>query len=241
LNRQGASLGRAAPVKEDPSQQQGALNVNKSCLVAALAAVVVWMGPGGNQGAAQAPVPYRSAAGAPPVAVVDIAYIFKNAPRFEDQEKALMHDADNVRLDFQKEAKSLNAQAGELQQLTPGTPDYKNREEYLFKKQSDLKTRMQLVEKEFRQRDAKIRYNMYQEILQEVRHYCEANGIALVINYNHEPINPEITESVMPRIMQNVVYSNQNLDITPFLLQRIGPKTANNNFGPMGVTAPLNR
>jgi Skp family chaperone for outer membrane proteins len=237
LNRQGASLGRAAPVKEDPSQQQGVLNVNKSCLVAALAAIVVWMGAGGDRAAAQ-PAAYRPAAAAPPVAVVDIAYIFKKHPRFEDQMKEMMKDAEKIKLDYQKEAKQLNSLADNLQGFRLGTPEYKAAEEELFRKKSDLQTRMQLSEKEFRQRDAKIHYNIYQEIVQEVQYHCQANGIALAINFNGDKINPEIPDSVMRGIMQSVVYSHKDLDITPYVLQRLAPATARVPAGPMGVVAP---
>ncbi|MGD0898922.1 MAG: OmpH family outer membrane protein [Thermoguttaceae bacterium] len=214
--------------------------MKKSYLVAALAAVVAalvaWIGTAGNRVSAQSP-PYRPAAAAPPVAVVDIAKIFKAHPRFKAEMEQMKADVDKVKQDFRKEAESLNKMAETLQGYRPGTPEYNGLEKDLATKRSDLQARMQQTEREFVLRDAKVHYNVYTEIMQEVQYCCQANGIAVAINYNSEQIHPDIPDDVLRAIRQNVVYSHKDLDITPLILRRIAPATANAT-GPMGVTVP---
>lgn len=211
--------------------------MKKSCLVAVLAAVVTWMAFGVNRAAAQS-APYRPAAGASPIAVVDVNYIFHHHPRFKLQMEEMKGDFERLKQEYRKEMEGLAKMAENVQNYRPGTPEYKGAEEELYRKRSDLDARMMLSQKEFKQRDAKIRYNTYQEILQEVQYYCQASGVAMVVNFNGDRINPENTDEVLGRIYQYVVFAHKDLDITPHILRRLAPETANRPAGPMGVVAP---
>jgi len=221
--------------------------VKKSCLVAALvaalAAAVAWMDVAGDRVAAQSPPAYRPAAPSAPIAVVDVAYIFKMHPRFKAQEEEMRAEVARAGQEFRKEREALNKLAEKLQGFAVGSLEYKGTEEELLRKQSDLQARGQLAQKEFQQRDAKIHYGIYQEILQEVQYYCQANGIAMVVNFNGEKVNPDVPDDVLRGIRQNVVYSHKDLDITPYILRRLAPAPAPADLrggtpAPMGV-APL--
>jgi Skp family chaperone for outer membrane proteins len=220
--------GRAAPVKEDRLQQQGALNVKKSSIraavaaVAALAAGIGWMGIAARPAAAQQVAPARSA-GAPNIAMLDVNSVFKNHARF----KAKMQDLDADVKSLQEQAKQANAQINklveQLQNYRAGSDEYKRLEEDIVKQRSEIQTRMQIQKRDVMQREAKIHYEVYCEIQQEVRYICQANNIGVVLNYSRDPINAENPDDVLRGISQKVVFSNADLDITPLVISRLSP------------------
>ena len=217
---------------EDRLQQQGALNVKKSCLLAALAAVVS-LGLLTGQGAGQAPV---RPIGVPGIALVDVNYIFKNHPRFKSMMDDLKGDIDRAEQRWKAEAEKIKRDSERINDYRAGTQEYKTIEEDAARKMSDMQVRVKLEQKEFLQREAKVYYNVYTEIMQEVQYYCSVNNIGVVIRFNGDQINVEKPDDVLRGVNQQVVYYSKDLDITPAILNRLGPKPkAGTTPGPVGV------
>jgi Skp family chaperone for outer membrane proteins len=218
---------------EDRLQQQGALNVKKYCLVAALAAVVVSLGLLTGQGVGQAPV---RPLGVPGIALVDVNYIFKNHPRFKSMMDDLKGDIDRAEQRWKTEAEKIKHDSERINDYRAGTQEYKIIEEEAARKMSDMQVRVKLEQKEFLQREAKVYFNVYTEIMQEVQYYCSVNNIGVVIRFNGDPINVEKPDDVLRGVNQQVVYYSKELDITPAILNRLGPKPkANTTPAPVGV------
>ena len=66
----------------------------------------------------------------------------------------------------------------------------------------------------FQQRQAKIYYNVYQEILQATDYFCKQHGIDVVLQVKGDAVDPETAESVIPFINKQVVWYAGDLDIT---------------------------
>ena len=195
--------------------------MKKSLVLAAVAAAVVWMAMSAERAGAQQPV--RTQAGGA-VALVDVNYIFKRHARFKSQMEEMKADVDRTQTEWKRLAELINKDAERLNDFKPGTPDYKAAEEELVKRRAELQAKVAMQKKEFLQREAKIYYNVYTEIMQEVQYYCQANNVGLVLSFNGDKINPESPDDVLRGINRPVVNYNPDLDITPMILTRISPQ-----------------
>ena len=167
-----------------------------------------------SSAAAQAPAP-------PSVAIIDMTYIFEKHPGFQarrDQLRGLVEQAENDVKGRQEELKKL---VDRLNEYNPGTPEYKQLEEEITKRDADLKVKVQLSKKEFLLQEAKMYYTVYQEIADETRMYAERAGIQLVLRFNGDQIDTNNPQEVLKELNKAVVYSNPSIDITPIVLQQI--------------------
>ena len=221
--------------------------MKKSYLVAALSAWVGLLSFGFNALAQQgsyAP-PARPAARPPVIALLDVAYIFKNHPRFKAMMAEMKADVERAEATVKKEGEGIRSQAERLKDFRQGTPDYKGLEEELTKRQADLSVRIQLQKKEFLQKEARIYYTVYQEIFQEADYYAQQNGIDMVLRFNGDPVDVEKPDDVLRDINKPVIwYSKDRCDITPIVLDRLVRRGGAGPAGAApaaGIPFPTNR
>jgi Skp family chaperone for outer membrane proteins len=213
------------------------LNVNKlllsSAVVAALFAVcIAGAGPASAQQppAGQFGVP-QAATAAPNIGIVlvDVNYIFKHHARLKSSLKELQAEGDAVQKGFEEKLRALQERSKQLggpAGYKPGTPDYTHLEEQLVHEKSDIQTEIALKRKEFVQREAKLYFNAYREVTDEVTNFCQQRGIALAMNFNGDAIDPENPDTVARGIGSKYPFYNKGLDITPVILQRFAERPA---------------
>jgi Skp family chaperone for outer membrane proteins len=219
------SKGSRSPVKEDPTPQQGALNVKKYLLSTAVTAAIFTVCFAGtcltdNPASAQAPAVSQ---GMPmPVGLVDVNFILKNHTRLTDAKNKLKAEADKIQKDFEAQLADVANRAKQLGPggYKPGSPEYNELEERLSKEQAAIKTNIAHKRREFVEREAKLLYDAYVEVNREVQAYCQARGIAVVLNFDHESIRDDSPENVARGITNPVVFFNRDFDITPAVMQR---------------------
>ena len=199
--------------------------MKKSFLLAAIAAIVVSIGYANLPVLAQAPGASRGVARpAGPVALVDINYIMKNHNRRKAMMANMKADMETATANVKSQSETIRKLIEQLKEVQPGTPDYKMRESQILKLQSDLKIQMQLQQKDFMQREAKVLYTVYQEIRQETSYYASRNNISMVMQFNGEPANTDSPQDVVREINQPVVWYAKSMDITPIILNALnGP------------------
>jgi len=211
--------------------------VRKPFLLAALAASVALIVLVGMYASAQVPGQYATRQPAAPsysgvpVALVDISYIFKEHLRFKSKMNEMKTDVERAEADVKNTRTTIMRLAEQLQDLRAGSPEYKSLEEELAKRQADLSVAVQLQKKEFLQREAKIYYQTYQEVLYEVDNYAKHNGIAMVLRFNGDPVDMDVPQSVLTHINKPVVWYAQDRDITKVVLDQL-------NRTPVGTPDP---
>ena len=171
------------------------------------------------------------------IALVDVNYIFKKHVRLQAQLTELQAEAERVQKDFEAKLQALQEEGKQLNDLKPGTPQYQTLEERLVNQQAMYKSQIALKRKEFVQKEAKLYFNAYREICEEVSYYCEHRGIILVLNFNHDNIHEESADDIARGISNKVVYHTKELDITPYILPRFiqqqqAPADNRNLMGP---------
>ena len=165
--------------------------------------------------------PVRPAYNAAPVALVDISYIFKKHLRFKAKMEQMKADVVRAEEDVKTQRTMIIRLAEQLRELRSGTPDYKSLDEEITKRQADLSVRVNLQKKEFLQNEAKIYHDTYQEVLYEVDHFAKANGIAMVLRFNGDPVDIDEPQSVLTHINKPVVWYSQDRDITKVVLDKL--------------------
>jgi Skp family chaperone for outer membrane proteins len=211
--------------------------VKLSRLMAVMAAVSLCLSLYGSMIYAQG-VPARQsvaaqAGAAPNIALLDVSYIFKNHPRFKAMMEEMKSDVERAEADVNRDRDNLRKLVEQLDSFRKGTPDYKNMEEDIARKEAELTVRVNLQRKEFLSREAKIYFTVYQEIEQEVNYYCANKGVDMVLRFNGDPADVNKPDSVLSYINKPVVWYDKNRDITYPILESLTKRS--------GVPATANR
>jgi len=174
---------------------------------------------------ATAPAP-RTAAPAvrSQVAVVDIGLIFKEHVGFKNKMEDIKKDLEAYDTQMRGQAKRMEELRNQLGQYNPGTPNYKSIEEEMARLRKDLEVDAELKRKEILEREARVYYDVYNEVVNHIRYFANRNGIALVLRFNSEAIEPSSRASVLQGVNRAVVFQ-QNLNITRDILDQLNPPT----------------
>ncbi|MBB3207116.1 Skp family chaperone for outer membrane proteins [Rhodopirellula rubra] len=153
------------------------------------------------------------------IAVVDVAYIFKNNEGIKSQVKQVEENLKSFDAELQGKRNELKAAAEKLKTYQPGSPEYTAQEERVASMESKLRLDMARKRKELADREAKIYYDNYQHIAAGVKVLAQHYKINLVLRYNSEDMDLEKGESVIRGVMKNIVYHDEALDMTPGVMQ----------------------
>lgn len=193
------------------------------------------------QGPAQGPA---HASQSPPahhgVAVIDINYILEKYSRFQQALEAWKRDMEGTGGQLKKEEDAIVKQMESMKSLKPGTKEFKDLEEDITRKKSNLQINASLKEKEFKERAAKLQLAAYQEITEAVKTYADRSGISLVLQFNGAPVDQNNPRAVQGDIQKLVVYQN-GIDITPIILDDLNRRAASTARPPARPTAPVRK
>jgi Skp family chaperone for outer membrane proteins len=211
---------------------------------AVLAAAIVSLSSVSSLAVAQGPAAQPMAG--PRLALLDVSRIFKSHVRFKGMMDDMKADVERAEAQVKSERETINKLAERLQEFRKGTPDYKQMEEELAKRQADLAVQVQLQKNDFLQREAKIYHNVYQEIWQVTDYFCKTNRIDMVLRFNGEAVDVDRPDSVLTYINKPVVWYDRGLDITDPILQElnktaINPGAANRNGAPARPGVPFSK
>lgn len=193
-----------------------------------------------GQGAAPAGPPAQAPGGqlgVNGIAVVDVAYIFKNHSRFKQQIDAMKKTVEAADAEVRRDQEDIKKAAEALKSFQPGTPDYKQREADLLKRQGELSLKVSLQKKDFMDQEGRIYFNVSREIDDAVKLLATRNSINLVLRFNGDPIDASDRNDILRGINKPIVFYDPRMDITPYVLQDLNRPT--NGTGPIGV-APQN-
>jgi Skp family chaperone for outer membrane proteins len=181
-------------------------------------------------------VPRPAAAGAPlapqvpapvgtSVVVIDIAFIFKNHVRFNARMNEIKTDIEAFEAQIKSEQQALATRGEQLKQYAPSSQEYRNLETEIAKAGADMQVKVGMKRKDFLEREARVYYEVYQEIYQTVAVFCQRNSIRLVLRFNGDDMKPDDRASVLQGVNRAVVFQ-QNLDITTDILKLLNPNPA---------------
>ena len=199
--------------------------MKKTHLMAAVAAVIALTGPARAQhtvrpGNYQPPAPTMTQPprASPSIAVIDIQHVMKNYILYKANREALKSKLDQVSSRIRQEREALRRLAEKLKEFRPGSPNYKATEEEITKRDTTLAVDTRMQQREFAEEEAKMIYNTYQAIQQEVEAYCRSTGTTMVLQYDRGPVDPSQPNAILGLVSQQVVW-HAGHDITDPILR----------------------
>ncbi len=148
------------------------------------------------------------------MAVIDLKQVFEGHTRFKSMRDQLMRDVEGAENTVKARQEELRGMVERLKEFRPGSPDFKQLEADVANRQADLKVDISIQKKDFMEREAKIHYHVYQEVLQEIEHFATQRGLTLVMRVNSEEIKDENPQQILQELNKPVVYYNKAIDIT---------------------------
>lgn len=162
---------------------------------------------------AQAPHPLGVNAPKYGIAVVDISAIFKRHARFKATMDGMKKEMETIEAKLKADRDHITKAEQHRNTLAPGSPDYKQADEKVARMMADFQLEMGRLRKDFMDREAKVYYQTYQEVVQVVDYYAKRQNIGLVLRFSSESVDQNRREDVLREINKPVVMQN-SIDIT---------------------------
>lgn len=185
-------------------------------------------------GAPQAAAPARRRS---PIAVVDVGYIFKNHNGFKGAMDRMKQEVDGYEAQLRSQQDTLMKEKERLNEFRPGSTEYDQLERSLADRAAKMQVDMQMKRKEFLEREARVYFEVYQQVEGAVREFAEMNGVELVLRYSAEPMDPQNRQSILQGVNRPLVY-HRDLDITGEVLDRLNRARVSDQRGAAGAGAP---
>ena len=154
------------------------------------------------------------------IAVVDISYIFKKHERFKATMEQMKKEMETIEGELKSDREKIAAQEQQRNQFNAGSAEFKKMDEDIARQMAEFNLKMGKLRKEFLEREAKVYYQTYLEVVDAVKYYAKRQSIGLVLRFNGEPVDPNRRDDVLREINKPVVVQDQ-IDITPDVLALI--------------------
>ena len=109
--------------------------------------------------------------------------------------------------------------AEKLPQYKIGTPEYSTLEKQIAEGDSQLRLQMASKRRELADAEARIYYQNYERITSGVKVMADFYKINLVLRYNSDKMDLEKPDTVIRGVMKNIVYHDEDLDMTKAIMQ----------------------
>ena len=162
------------------------------------------------------------------VAVLDVAEVFKVNQSFDSQMKNLKQEAEGLKTEIQQRQESIKQKAQSIAQsgYEPGSPKRNEMEAAVEQEQAGLRTWARQQEARLLTTEAKVYYDTYVKMQRVVSELASVNKISMVIRYDGGKIDPSSRPEVIKAVNRSVVYSDKNIDLTPYVIEGMGPRVA---------------
>lgn len=166
------------------------------------------------------------------VVVVDMGKIFREHIGFKSQITALQKEVEGFKLSIQADRTKIQSESEALAAIDKSSPNFRTKEAEIAKMAADMQLGHNKKNRDFMEKEAKVYYQTYVQILTTVQDFCRKNNVALVVRFNGEAIDPNNRTSVLAGVNNVVVYQDQK-DITALIITAIngGASVANQNNG----------
>jgi len=169
---------------------------------------------------------YAGSDDASAVGLVDIAYIFSKHERYKQRIEALGKKTQAAQKELTEKDAAINKKIERIKDFALGTPDFKRLEEEIAREKSDNNVTKMIKQKELREEDARIHYETYQEVVQEVTRIANNAQCRLVLRFDSQEIDERNPVAVQAGIGRLVIYSDKEMDMTPFVVKALNTEVA---------------
>jgi len=158
------------------------------------------------------------------VAILDLAYIYANHTRFKAINEDMRREVEAAENDLKASREELQKMVEKLDDYRRNSPEYRELEEEITKRQAQLGADVNLRKKNFAEQEAQNYYVVYQEVTDAIKRYCDERGIVLVLRFNGDPIDAENPQEIVKALNGVVLHYHKDIDITPHILAMVNRK-----------------
>ena len=158
------------------------------------------------------------------VALIDVAYIFKNLPAIKAHVNKIQDDMKKDEAELKQQRDTLKQAAEQLKALKVGTDEYNRQEKHVANLESKMRLRRVHKLRGLNEAQAKLYYDSYQQITAAVRAIATHNNIQLVLRYDSEEMDSGQRDSVFRGVLKNVVYHDSTIDMTNTVMRYLEQK-----------------
>lgn len=174
-----------------------------------------------SQATAQAPGK-GARAPIPGVRIIDLKKIFDGYDRFLDETRFLKREVEAREEQLKGLRDEMQKLAKQHKELNPSTPEAKDLEGRMVRMDSEHRSQLTLGKKEFLEKEAKIYFNVYREVIDEVKLYCQYEGVQLVLRFNNDAMpTPDDPQGVLKELNKTVVHHDPAIDITKLIMDEL--------------------
>lgn len=166
------------------------------------------------------------------VAIIDVAAVFKAHPQFTQELDNIRNKAEALRSSGMQAQQEFARKAEQLKQLEPSSQEFRDAETNLAKEAALLDNAQKDQIRQLMQAEAKLHYDVYQQVNQLLGSYCENQGITLVLRYANDTLEESNPESIMQKVNSSIIYRQPGQDITPQIIAMLTQNTSSDSKTP---------
>ncbi len=159
------------------------------------------------------------------VCVIDVAEVFQNHPRFNQQLENLKQQAEQFKYDLQQRGSQLQARSEQLKNLEIGSPQYKQIETELAQASANMEVERRGKTREFIQAEARLHFETYVEVTRLIDSLCQQRGYQLALRFDSRATDAANPESIMQRVNEQVIFHSPQHDVTAEIIAMIEKQT----------------
>ncbi|MCL2742270.1 MAG: OmpH family outer membrane protein [Planctomycetaceae bacterium] len=173
-----------------------------------------------NQASAQQAAP----AGPPSFfAVVDVAQLIKTHPDFIQKQEALKQKMVNEEAKFKARQEAIvnKEKAVQQMQLRAGTAEHQNAVDEIAGLYADFEKDARAMQRRFALENSQIMFDTFQDIKKTLGAFAKTRRIGQITDYRFFDPNPLDPQSVAEDMDQKLVWFDESLDITTFIIYQM--------------------
>lgn len=157
------------------------------------------------------------------VAVVDLAQLIKTHPEFTQRQGVLRDKMLAEESKFKVRQESIIGKEKALQgsPMRPGTKEHQDAVDEIAGLYTDYEKDVRSIQRRFQLESSQIMYDTYKDIKLTIERYAKARRIAQVTDHRYFEANPTDPQSVVEDMEQRLVWFDESLDITKFVIAQM--------------------
>lgn len=165
------------------------------------------------------------------VGLIDMAHVFKHYKKFDAMREDLKEKIAESETKAKQMAEQIKAMQAELKDLKEGSPEFTAKEQKANKLTLDFESFRRATQRDILKEESGIYHTVYMEVADAVKKYSKYYGYTLVLRFNREDLNPEDPQGLIQGMNRQVVYHQQEDDMTESVLQHLNEKFLEGDTG----------
>lgn len=156
------------------------------------------------------------------VALIDMAYVFKNYRKFNDLRESLKAEIESADRDAKHLYREIQGLEAAIKSMKAGTAGFRETENKLSRLRSRHEAFRSKCQKEFLRKEARIYKRIYLEVTTVVEDYARSRGCPLVIRFSRDGVERVVDpQTILQRMNRLIVFHERDCDITDSVLRRL--------------------